>query len=57
MGVDISISVDGFVSGPDNRHEGPGDYEGRLSDDGDMLTGAWVFPGGGGYESTARMRT
>jgi hypothetical protein len=31
----------------------PAYYKGRFSDDGDTLSGAWVFPGGGGYESTA----
>ncbi len=30
----------------------PAYYKGKFSDDGDTLTGAWVWPGGG-YESTA----
>jgi hypothetical protein len=30
----------------------PAYYRGRFSDDGNTLTGAWVWPGGG-YESTA----
>jgi hypothetical protein len=31
----------------------PAYYKGTLSDDGNTLSGAWVFPGGGGYESTS----
>jgi hypothetical protein len=31
----------------------PAYYRGQFSEDGDTLTGAWVYPGGGGYESTA----
>jgi hypothetical protein len=31
----------------------PAYYSGTFSDDGDALVGAWVYPGGGGYESTA----
>ena len=31
----------------------PAYYEGRFSDDGNTMTGAWVYPGGGGYDSTA----
>lgn len=31
----------------------PAYYQGRFSDDGDTITGAWVYPGGGGYHSTA----
>lgn len=31
----------------------PAFYRGTLSPDGDTLTGAWVYPGGGGYESTS----
>jgi hypothetical protein len=31
----------------------PAYYQGRFSEDGDTITGAWVYPGGGGYESTA----
>ena len=31
----------------------PAYYEGRFSDDGNTLSGAWVYPGGGGYEATA----
>jgi hypothetical protein len=26
--------------------------EASFSDDGDILTGAWVYPGGGGYSTT-----
>ena len=31
----------------------PAFYKGTFSDEGDSLTGAWVYPGGGGYSSTA----
>ncbi len=31
----------------------PAYYQGTFSDDGNTLSGAWVYPGGGGYESTA----
>ena len=31
----------------------PAYYRGQFSADGDTLSGAWVYPGGGGYESTA----
>jgi hypothetical protein len=30
----------------------PAYYKGRFSDDGNTCSGAWVYPGGGGYEST-----
>ena len=30
----------------------PAYYKGSFSDDGDTLTGAWVYPGGGGYSTT-----
>ncbi len=31
----------------------PAYYRGTFSDDGDTLTGAWHYPGGGGYEATS----
>jgi hypothetical protein len=31
----------------------PAYYTGRFSDDGNTVTGEWVYPGGGGYASTA----
>jgi hypothetical protein len=31
----------------------PAFYRGTLSDDGTTMTGEWVYPGGGGYHSTA----
>ncbi len=31
----------------------PAYYKGTCSDDGNTLSGAWVYPGGGEYESTA----
>jgi hypothetical protein len=31
----------------------PAYYKGKFSEDGNTLTGAWVYPGGGGYEATA----
>ena len=30
----------------------PAYYKGQFSEDGNTMTGAWVYPGGGGYEST-----
>jgi hypothetical protein len=30
----------------------PAYYKGQFSDDGTTCSGAWVYPGGGGYEST-----
>jgi hypothetical protein len=30
----------------------PAYYRGTFSSDGDSLSGSWVYPGGGGYEST-----
>lgn len=32
----------------------PAYYQGKFSEDGDTLTGAWVYPGGGGYTAIAR---
>jgi hypothetical protein len=31
----------------------PAYYRGTFSSDGNILSGAWVYPGGGGYESTS----
>jgi hypothetical protein len=31
----------------------PAYYKGRFSDDGNTMTGEWVYPGGGGYRSTS----
>ena len=31
----------------------PAYYRGAFSDDGNTLTGAWHYPGGGGYEATS----
>lgn len=30
----------------------PAYYQGKFSDDGNTLSGSWVYPGGGGYEAT-----
>lgn len=30
----------------------PAYYKGQFSEDGNTLTGGWVYPGGGGYEAT-----
>ena len=35
----------------------PAYYRGTFSDDGSSQTGAWVYPGGGGYESTMTRAT
>jgi hypothetical protein len=31
----------------------PAYYQGRFSQDGNTISGAWMYPGGGGYESTS----
>jgi hypothetical protein len=31
----------------------PAYYRGKFSDDGNTMTGTWVYPGGGGYEATS----
>ena len=31
----------------------PAYYQGQFSDDGNTLTGGWVYPGGGGYDAIA----
>ncbi|HKY53542.1 MAG TPA: hypothetical protein VJM08_04510 [Anaerolineales bacterium] len=31
----------------------PAFYKGQFSEDGNTLTGRWVYPGGGGYEATS----
>jgi hypothetical protein len=33
------------------QRDSPAYYRGTLSDDGNKLTGAWHYPGGGGYET------
>lgn len=35
----------------------PAYYKGTFSDDGNILAGAWTYPGGGGYEATATRLT
>ena len=35
----------------------PAYYRGTFSQDGNTLSGAWVYPGGGGYESTSKRVT
>ena len=32
----------------------PAFYPGEFSDDGNVLSGGWIYPDGGGYQSTAR---
>jgi hypothetical protein len=31
----------------------PAYYKGQFSEDGNTLTGSWVYPGGGGYQATS----
>ena len=31
----------------------PAYYKGKFSEDGNTLSGSWVYPGGGGYEATS----
>jgi hypothetical protein len=35
------------------ERDSPAYYRGTFSEDGDTLTGAWHYPGGGGYEATS----
>jgi hypothetical protein len=35
------------------ERDSPAYYRGTFSDDGDTLTGAWHYPGGGGYKATS----
>jgi hypothetical protein len=35
------------------ERDSPAFYKGTLSADGNTLTGAWIYPGGGGYEATS----
>jgi hypothetical protein len=37
----------------DGERGSPAYYRGTFSDDGDTLSGAWHYPGGGGYEATS----
>jgi hypothetical protein len=32
----------------------PAYYQGTFYDDGNTITGAWHYPGGGGYSTTSR---
>jgi hypothetical protein len=36
------------------ERDSPAYFRGEFTADGDTLEGAWVYPGGGGYESTMR---
>jgi hypothetical protein len=35
------------------ERDSPAFYKGKFSKDGNTLTGEWVYPGGGGYQSTS----
>jgi hypothetical protein len=43
--------VDGTLTIWGGDRGSPAYYRGTFSEDGDTLTGAWVYPGGGGYEA------
>lgn len=54
MTLDYVYEVDGDTLTIWGGERGsPAYYKGKFGDDGKTLTGAWVFPGGGGYESKA----
>jgi hypothetical protein len=54
MTLDYVYEVDGDTLTIWGGERGsPAYYKGTFSDDGNTLTGAWVYPGGGGYEAIA----
>lgn len=54
MTLDYVYEVDGDTLTIWGGERGsPAYYKGTFGDDGNTLTGAWVYPGGGGYESIA----
>lgn len=55
MTLDYVYEVDGdTLTIWGGERDSPAYYKGVFSDDGNTLTGNWVYPGGGGYESTAK---
>lgn len=54
MTLDYVYEVDGDTLTIWGGERGsPAYYKGTFSDDGNTLSGGWVYPGGGGYEATA----
>jgi hypothetical protein len=52
--LDYVYEVDGDVLTIWGGEKGsPAFYRGTFSDDGNTMSGEWVYPGGGGYKSTA----
>jgi hypothetical protein len=51
--LDYVYELDGDTLTIRGREKGSSAYyKGTITDDGDTLVGEWVYPGGGGYEST-----
>ncbi|HLA88342.1 MAG TPA: hypothetical protein VJL10_09985 [Anaerolineales bacterium] len=54
MTLDYVYEVDGDTLTIWGGERGsPAYYQGHFSKDGNILSGAWVYPGGGGYEATS----
>ena len=54
MTLDYVYEVDGDTLTIWGGEKGsPAYYQGKFSNDGNTLTGGWVYPGGGGYEVTS----
>jgi len=52
MTLDYVYEVDGDTLTIWGGEKGsPAYFKGQFSDDGDTLSGSWVYPGGGGYEA------
>lgn len=52
MTLDYVYEVDGDILTIWGGEKGsPAYYQGRFSTDGNILTGGWVYPRGGGYEA------
>jgi len=52
MTLDYVYEVDGDILTIWGGEKGsPAYYKGQFSRDGNILTGGWVYPGGGGYEA------
>ena len=53
MTLDYVYEIDGdTLTIWGGERDSPAYYKGQFSEDGNTLTGGWVYPGGGGYEAT-----
>jgi hypothetical protein len=54
MTLDYVYEIDGdTLTIWGGERDSPAYYKGQLSEDGNTLTGGWVYPGGGGYWATS----